>query len=80
MILKNNQSVNVKSLKPFGIHSRTIKKIYKIVGLNSRIRYINVKNKHLNIINKKIKKNHNTGKDLKKELNEFYAFKFDLKV
>jgi ribosomal protein S13 len=80
MVFKNNQAIDIKSLKPFGIHSDTLKKIYKIAGLNSRIRYINVKNKHLNIINKKIKKNYNIGKDLKKELNEFYTFKSNLKV
>lgn len=80
MILKNNQDIDIKSLKPFGLHEDTLKKIYKNIGLNSRVRFITIKNKHLNIINKKIKKNYNIGKDLKKKLNDFYIFKSDLKV
>ena len=80
MILKNNQAIDIKSLKPFGLHKDTLKKIYKNIGLNSRVRLINIKNKHLNLVNKKIKKKYNIGKELKKELNDFYTFKSDLKV
>jgi ribosomal protein S13 len=79
-IIKKKQCIDTKSIKLFGAGNTTLKKIYDSIGLNSRIRFINLKKKHLNNINIKMKKNYTVGKNLKNQLNDLNTFKMDLKV
>jgi ribosomal protein S13 len=80
VITKKKQLVDIKSIKVFGVNNIILKKVYNLIGLNSRLRFIHLKKKHLNSINVKIKKNYKTGKNLKNQLNDLSTFKFDLKV
>jgi ribosomal protein S13 len=79
-IIKKKQLIDTKSIKLFGVGNTMLKKIYNLIGLNSRIRFINLKKKHLNNINIKMKKNYTVGKNLKNQLNDLNTFKMDLKV
>ena len=44
MSLKNNQLIDIDSFKSSGVNANTIIKLYKKFGLNTRLRYISIKN------------------------------------
>jgi hypothetical protein len=80
MSLKNNQLIDIDSFKSSGVNANTIIKLYKKFGLNTRLRYISIKNKHLNKIQLKLKKSYIIGKEFKNQINNFKNFKQNLKL